>query len=213
MKSVTDDNTYHKSQTIGGDTYEIYMDNNTIIAGTEKSSLIKSDLFQNACIFLYNMLHDAFPHARIPCGTYYKVSTNEKYHAHPLFKGSESWFDWVTVSWSYSETDIREMPARIIAFVDLRYMKSDCNEYSKSLHACVISFTDVPKRPNRRDGIVHKGKLETDDCGDFVYRLVEVESFVSPCFCVPDIENFEICDDKYVHWLTTSSRYQWSKYF
>ena len=213
MNSVADDNTYHKSMTAGGESYDIYMENDKIIASIENFSSIKSEVFQNGCIFLYNTLHDTFPNATIPCGTYYKVGTNEKYHAHPLFKGSESWFDWVTVSWSYSEHDIREMPARIIAFVDLRNMRSDSLEYSKSLHACVISFTDVPKRPIRRDGIVYTRKLETDDCGGFVYRLVEVDSFVSPCFCVPDIANFEICDDKYVHWLTTSSRYQWSQHF
>ena len=206
------DELHHKPSHITREPYNIYVKDNNIITSLTQRYTYSSNIYTRGCEYVYTELKDIVTENQMKCYSCIKVESVDLYRAHPCYQGSNLWFDWAYFSWEYSENEVREIPGRIISFVDL----TTCEEndmYEKDVYACIISMKDVPKDTSRENSLIAKGSLETDSDGYFIYRLISISTIVRPCCCIPDIENLDKNDDSHKDWLCIHERGTWSQKF
>ena len=211
--------------------YEIFMDDDEIIRSnaikpTWPATVVETHL--EVSNFIYNLLSFGVT-TRIPCRTMIKLdlyedtscnSRCERYDekASCIFRSNpymnaEEWYDWAWFRWEIDETTEHDIPGKIFAFVDLRYVEitDEClfeKGLNRSIYACIRSLKDIPSKMFPDSRILHKSEFE--DIMD-KYRLVEIDSITNNCYVVPNFNS--LIEDDYTEWIVLENRYGWGNHF
>ena len=207
------------------------MDDDCIItSGAIKTSWPASviEKYLEVSNFIYNFLSFGKT-ARIPCRTmikldiYEDISHNSRcdgndeissciFRSNP-YMNAEEWYDWAWFRWEIDENTEHDIPGKIFAFVDLRYVEISQESLlekglNRSIYACIRSLKNIPSKMFPDSRILHKSVFE-DNMDK--YRLVEIESITNNCYVVPNFNS--LIEGDYNEWIVLENRYGWGNHF
>lgn len=177
-----------------------------------------SPMHQSVYDQIYDEFSSLFPNEQIPCRSSVFIQNQQIIRATEIFYDGKPWNDWAWVQWDYGDLDMREVPAMIWCFIDLRSVDSrDLEErgLDSSIYAYICSASDQPVLTNFRSiSVVKKLSLEQHE-NELVFRLVNIDSLTKPCFVVPNLTTCEEQELENIHtnWLYVDPRSTWSNHF
>ena len=177
-----------------------------------------SPIHQSVFDQIFDEFSSLFPDKKIPCRSSIIIHNQQIIRATETFYDSKPWKDWAWVQWDYGELDMREVPAMIWCFIDLRHVETQQLEergLDSSIYAYICSASDQPISTSFRSiSVVKKLCLEQHE-NEMVFRLVSIDSLTRPCFVVP---NLTTCDEQeliniHMNWLYVEPRSTWGNHF
>ena len=171
---------------------------------------------KHAVVFekIYERFSNLFDDGKIPCRTSVLNNNGIIFRASEHFYDNTPWNDWAWIKWEYGPDLVKEVPAIIFAFLDLRdvdLVQLRRSKLEPSVYANICSLKEMPERSiSTNIKIVKRVTLETLPNNELCFRYVNINTISGACYIVPNLTSEDEIIELPKNWIFVESRTTWA---
>ena len=189
-----------------------------IYQGADDQIMISNGIIssKHAVVFrkIYDRFSNLFDDGKIPCRTSVSNNNGIIFRASEHFYDNTPWNDWAWIKWEYGPDIVKEVPAIIFAFLDLRdvdLVQLRLSGLEPSIYAYVCSLKEMPERSiSTNITIVKRVTLETLPNNELCFRYVNINTITRACYIVPNLTSEDEIIELPKNWIFVESRTSWA---